>query len=138
MSKQQTNSTKKIILIHLVSLAVLLLEFVLCRFVFFSFHGMKEWPLVLFFAGMVVLLLSAVNGKKLVSVFTAMGYFLGFWAGVLFSSKGQDAGGGATNNLWILWTVVFVVCILAGIITETVIKWWKLTRSCTIMKEKEQ
>ncbi len=146
MSKQQMKIKKhwknkeKRRVVHLVSLVVLLLEFVLCRFAFFSFHGMKEWPLVLFLVGIVVLVFSMFHKKNYnyVPVFTVIGYFVGFWAGVLFSSKGQDAGGGATNNFWILWTVVFVGCILAGVITETARKWWKLTRPCTIMKEKEE
>ena len=42
MSKVQEflQKHKKLLLVHLISVGVLLLEFVLCRYVFFTLHGM--------------------------------------------------------------------------------------------------
>ena len=111
---------------NLISFGILLLGFVLCRFVFFELHGMKEWPLDLWIAGTVVILASLIARKQLVPWFTAVGYLLGFFAGLIFHTEGSDPSGGRTDNLWQIWTVVFAVCILAGIIFEIAMKWRKL------------
>ena len=42
----------------------------------------------------------------------------GFAAGLIFGVDGVDHGGGATNNWWIIWTVVFLTAIGAGIVLE--------------------
>ena len=119
---------KPVYLAHLVSLGILLFGFVLCRFVFFGLHGMKEWPVDLLVAGFVVLLVSLLAKKQFIPWFTASGYLLGFIAGVIFHTEGFDPGGGKTDNLWQIWTAVFVVCILAGIVFEIVMKWRKLLK----------
>ena len=119
---------KRLLMTHLISLGVLLLSFVLCRYAFFHLHGMKEWPVDLLIAGLVVLLLSLFAKKKYVPWFTSIGYLLGFWLGIIFHSEGFDPGGGRTDNLWIIWTAVLFLCILAGILYEIWIKWRKLLK----------
>ena len=117
---------KKLLLTHGISFGILLIGFLMCRFAFFELHGMREWPFDLWIAGVVVILVSMMAKKQLVPWFTTVGYFLGFLAGVIFHTEGVDPGGGRTDNLWQIWMVVFVVCILAGVIFEIVIKWWRL------------
>lgn len=116
---------KKLLLTHGISFGILLIGFLMCRFVFFELHGMREWPLDLWIAGTVVILASLIARKQLVPWFTAVGYLLGFFAGLIFHTEGSDPGGGRTDNLWQIWTVVFAVCILAGFIFEIVMKWRK-------------
>jgi len=119
---------KKVLTNHLISLGILLLGFVLCRFAFFGFHGMKEWPLDLLIAGLAVLLISLLARKKYFPWFVSCGYHIGFWFGAIFHTEGFDPGGGRTDNLWQIWTVVFAVCILAGIVFEIVMKWRRLLK----------
>jgi len=126
--KALLQQNKKVLLAHLISFGILVLGFVLCRYVFFDLHGMKEWPVDLFIVGLAVLLISLLARKQYVPWFTAIGYVLGFWAGVLFHTEGTDPGGGKTDNLWIIWIVVFLVCILAGILYEIWMKWRKLLK----------
>ena len=119
---------KKVLLAHLICLGILLLGFVLCRYVFFYLHGMKEWPVDLFIVGLAALLVSLFARKQYVPWFTAGGYVLGFLLGIVFHAEGTDTGGGKTDNLWIIWTVVLAVCILAGILYEIWMKWRKLLK----------
>ena len=49
---------KKNIILHLLSLCVLCIGFVLCRYMFFDIHGMKAWPVDLFVVGIVFLVIS--------------------------------------------------------------------------------
>ena len=109
---------KKNLILHLISLGVLCVGYFLTRYVFFDLHGMKQWPLMLFVCGAVVIAGSLFVRAKQVPVFTALSYIGGFAAGALFQTDGVDAGGGGTNNLWIIWTVVFVCFTLASIFTE--------------------
>lgn len=109
---------KKNIILHLLSLCVLCIGFVLCRYMFFDIHGMKAWPVDLFVVGIVFLVISFFLKYKITPICTSAAYLIGFIAGATFQTDGVDAGGGTTNNLWIIWTVVFVCIILAGIICE--------------------
>jgi len=126
--KALLQQNKKVLFAHLICLGILLLGFVLCRYVFFDLHGMKEWPVDLFIAGLVALLVSLFARKQYVPWFTAGGYVFGFLLGVLFHAEGTDPGGGKTDNLWIIWTVVLAVCILAGILCEIWMKWRTLLK----------
>lgn len=120
---------KKLLLVHGFSLGLLLLGFVICRYVVFgTIHGMKEWPFDLLVVGMIVWLAAFLTRKQYVSLFTALGYSLGFLLGALFHTEGIDPGGGKTDNLWIIWTVVFLGFILTGSILEVIMKWRKLLK----------
>ncbi len=112
---------RKNILIHLLSLCVLGIGFVLCRYVFLDVHSMKQWPEVLFGVGLVAVVLSFLLQGKTTPIFTALAYILGFAAGVIFQTDGVDAGGARTNDLWIIWTGVFLCLIVVGIIGERII-----------------
>lgn len=109
---------KKNLILHLVSLSILCVGYVLARYIFLDLHGMKQWPLVLFVCGIVVIGISLIAKAKQVPIFTALSYIVGFVAGAIFQTDGLDARGGRTNNLWIIWTVVFVCFTLASILTE--------------------
>ena len=109
---------KKNFILHLICLGILCVGYVLTRYVFFDLHGMKTWPLVLFVCGIVVIGISFIAKAKQVPIFTAMSYIAGFAVGAIFQTDGLDAGGGKTNNLWIIWTVVFVCFTLAAILTD--------------------
>ena len=126
--KALLQQNKKVLLAHLICLGILLIGFVLCRYVFFDLHGMKEWPVDLFIAGLVALLVSLFARKQYVPWFTAGGYVFGFLLGVLFHTEGTDPGGGKTDNLWSIWMLVFLGCIMAGFLFEVVMKWWKLLK----------
>ena len=126
--KEVIQQYKSIMVVYVVSLGILLLGFVLFRFVFFGLHGMKEWPVILLVTGVIVLLLSLLTRRKYVPWFTAGGYLFGFFGGIIFHKEGLDPGGGRTDNLWQIWTITFVFCIVAGGITEVVMKWRKLLK----------
>lgn len=130
MSKVQEflQKNKQLFVSHLYSFGVLVLGFLLCRYVFFFLHGMEEWPVDLLIVGIVVQLVSLLARKRYISWFSAAGYFIGFWLGVILHKEGFDPGGGRTDNLWQIWTIVFLVSIFAGVIYEIVIKWRKLLR----------
>jgi len=109
---------RKRLVLCLISLAVLCVGFVIIRYTLFSAHGMKEWPLLLFIVGLLVISVSYFIGARQVPVFTTLSYIIGYAIGAIFQTNGVDPGGGSTNNLWIIWTVVFACFTLASILTE--------------------
>ena len=119
---------KKIFLIHLISIGILVISFVLCRYAFFGLRGMNEWPFTLLLFGLAALLLSLLARKKCAPWFISAGYFIGFWIAVIFHTHGFDPGGGKTDNFWGIWMVAFFACILVGIFFEVGLKWWKLLK----------
>lgn len=112
----------------LASLAMLL-SFIFCRYVFFDLHGMKQWPFYLFVFGLMITLIGAVFEARCVMLLTATGYIGGFALGILFGVDHADSGGGRSNNMWVIWTVSFLIIILVGIIWELLNKQMLKNRS---------
>lgn len=105
-------------MIHVLSLGALCIGFILCRYVFFDIHGMKQWPVILFGIGIIAIVISFILNGKISPVCTAFSYMAGFMVGIMFQSDGTDAGGTPANNLWIIWMAVFVCLILSGMIYD--------------------
>ncbi len=117
-------------MIYFISLCMLCIEFILCRYVFFEIHGMKDWSLILFLFGLFVMVISFLLKARLVSIFTAIAYMVGWIAGIIFQTNDVDLGGGRTNSLWILWTVVFIFSVILSVLIQLiVIKKRKLIKS---------
>ena len=111
---KNTNSNKK----HLISLGVLCIGFVFIRYILLELHGMKQWPLVLCIAAIMVIGFSYIVNAKIVPLTTALSYIVGFDVGYLLQADGVDAGGGRTSNLWIIWTAVMFGAIVLSVIIE--------------------
>lgn len=117
--------SKKNIFVHLLSLCVLFIGFVLCRYEFFYIHGNIGLPACLFIIGTVSVVISFFFKGKIIPICTAFAYIVGFIVGAVFQTNGVDVGGGTTNNLWIIWIVVFACLTLVGIIYEKFIGYVK-------------
>ena len=105
---------KKFNKISVVSLLILILSFTVVRYAVFGIHGMKQLPLVLGLLIAVELIVLCFTKVKIVPLISAISYPLGFAIGCLFQISGLDAGGGATNNLWIIWIgTIFVMNIIS-------------------------
>ena len=64
--------------------SILLVEFLLCRFILFDWHGMKDFPLLLFLFGMGVIFLSLPSVSHSIRFSVPIGYAVGFFSGILF------------------------------------------------------
>jgi len=101
---------------------VLLLSCLLCRFVFFEMHGMKDWPWILLIFGLTVLLISMFLFSQKVIICTATGYIIGFVVAVIFSSDyyatyyGPEIVVLRENNFWSIWTLAYLAVIVAGVL----------------------
>ena len=100
------------------SLIILLLEYFICRYLFFDLHGMREFPQLLLLVGVVFLLLAAAGGLKIFSISVLTGYPLGFICGMALQSYGTDPGGGRTSNGWIIWGGIFLACVVVGVLID--------------------
>ena len=107
--KKSTN-----VAVHLVSAAIVVVDFLLCRYVFFDLHGMKDWPGFMLGLEIAVLAVSFLLRGQHLPLISANGYLSGFVAGLVFHSKGFDPGGGRTNNLWLIWLLVWLAVVLIG------------------------
>ena len=105
---------RKNLICGLLSIAGLSISYILCRFVFFDIHGMKQWPTILAIASFVVILLSLIFKNRVTMAMAAAGYLVGFAVGAIFQSHSYDQGGGEINNYWIIWTIVVVVSMVIG------------------------
>ncbi|MCD8117709.1 MAG: hypothetical protein LUE21_11505 [Oscillospiraceae bacterium] len=105
----------------LLSVGILFLSFVLCRFAFFDLHRMKDWPVVLLIAGGAILGVSALFRSRYLPLFAALGYPLSFAAGVIFQYDYAGPAGGMTlNSIWIIWTAVYALVLCIGAVMEMI------------------
>ena len=116
--KEYILKNKKSVKNHMLALGILLVGFILGRYVFFDVHGMKEFPVVLLMLGLLVMVVSVVTTKKLLPYFISLGYIVGFVFGFIFQVTKIDTNGVSVNNLWVIWAVVYVAFIVLGVICE--------------------
>ena len=116
--KEYMLNNKKSVVNHVIALGILLVGFILGRYVFFDVHGMKEFPVVLLILGLVVMVISGLSTKKIIPYFISVGYIIGFVLGFIFQETKIDANGVSVNNLWVIWAVVYVAFIVLGVICE--------------------
>lgn len=105
-------------IIPLAMTLVLGISYWLIRCVFFDLHGMKDWPDFLAVLTLLVLAAALIKRKTWLSLAAGFGYPCGFITGFLFNQEGLDPGGGRTSNMWIIWTVCWIIFIIAGIVIE--------------------
>ena len=122
MNKLKNNSTRKRIIYPIAASVLLFICFLLCRYCFFNLHGMKDWPVILFTFGLIVIIVSALFNSRKVMICTPIGYIMGFVLGMLFNTDSLDPGGGILNNAWIIWTTSFLMLIIIGVVLEVVTK----------------
>lgn len=115
---------KKKLIQTALSIIILLFEFWICRYVFFQWHGMKQFPFFLLTLGSAVVLIAAIFSSKAMSVAALLGYILGFFSNMILRSYGIDPGGGRTSNGWIIWGGIFLTFVLLGIVIE-IVQWKK-------------
>ena len=96
----------------------LFVSFLLCRYVLLGLHGMKQWPVIMFLFGLIFIVIAAIFDGRKVMICTVAGYIGGFVLGMLFNNYGVDQGGGRTSNAWKIWTVSFIVIMIAGILWQ--------------------
>ena len=116
--KEYILNNKKSVVNHVIALGILLVGFILGRYVFFDVHGMKEFPAVLLIFGFVIMVISGLSTKKIFPYFISVGYIIGFVFGLIFQVTKMDANGVSVNNLWVIWAVVYVAFIVLGVICE--------------------
>ena len=106
------------------SAALLFAGYVLTRYVLFDLHGMKQWPLTLLVIGGLAAGVAWILQARLMPLVASAAYTISFFIGVLLQTNSIDAGGMATNNLWIIWTGVYLISILIAFIAEMVGQSW--------------
>ena len=102
------------IALYLSSAAILLVDFLLCRYLFFDLHGMKDWPVVMLGLEIAVLMISFLFKGRYLPLISVNGYLAGFVVGLVLCTDGVDPGGGRTNNLWLIWLLVWLAVVLIG------------------------
>ncbi len=104
----------------LISLSILMIGFMLIRYHLFELHGMIQWPLIMMFICLTMIIFSFAAKAVITPLSASVSYIAGFFIAYLFQSDGTDPGGGRTNNLWIIWTMAIIVTIIVSSIYEFV------------------
>ena len=111
---------RKHIRTHILALSITILGYILCRFVLFATHGMKDIPDYLALFTALTVSVSFLLGGKLIPIITALAYPLCFAIAYIFQRNGFDPGGGRTNNLWSIWVITYIICFLTSLCLEAV------------------
>ena len=120
--KEYIAKNKVSLISHVIGLGILMVGFVLGRYVFFDVHGMKEFPVTLLVLGLAVMPISVLTSKKVLPYFISAGYLIGFVFGFIFQVTKMDANGVSVNNLWVIWAGVYVAFIIVGFLCDAFLK----------------
>ncbi len=90
----------------------LLLFYLLIRYPLFFIHGMKDWPLFMFFLAALSMLVFWFMDKRKMIFPGALFYILSFIAARFFSSKSLDLGGGKLDSTWKLWLIFYLLALI--------------------------
>lgn len=101
---------------------LLFISFLLCRYVFFDLHQMKQFPLVLFLLGLSIISVASIFNKPKLAICTVLGYSAGFTMGLLFDVDWTDSHGTKMTSTWIWFVVVMLLFICIGVIWEVISK----------------
>lgn len=105
--------------IGLLSMAILIASFLICRFALFDMHKMKQFPLVLLIAGGLFIGISMLFGCSRFPLFASLGYPVSFAAGLSFRQDYADPTGAMTlSSMWIIFLTVYLVIMCIGIVVE--------------------
>lgn len=107
---------------RLMLLMVLILSFGLIRFVLFTQHGMKDWPVVMLVVGSVLLLISFLLKLDITYCLMSVGYVFSYLMGFVFQSDSYDLGGGLLNDLWKIWLISYLSFFVVGIFVDIIAK----------------
>jgi hypothetical protein len=94
----------------------------LCRYTFFDLHGMKQWPNLLAFTSIFLLVIAAIFGNRIISAAIVIGYMGGFIIAMIFNTDDIGPHGGRINNAWIIWGAIFLLSILIGFVLSLITK----------------
>lgn len=100
-----------------------------------SWHGMSEFPLSLYIAGVIVIIIAALFYCREVIVSVPAGYIFGhtfaFFLNNDYSGAGDPAGIMSYNNAWVIWMVTFASCIAIGLMLAAISRHIKRNKKTT-------
>lgn len=95
---------------------IIIINYILTRFVFFNLHNMKDWTdfMTLLSACLTCILL--LSNNIVGSIFSSIGNIISFFIGLNFYTEKIDYITGNTNNMWLIWTVSYIIIVIIGIV----------------------
>ena len=114
----KNNNTRTRLLWVMGTVLSLVISFLISRYIFFEFHGNKQWHIAMLITALIVTGVAAIFDGRITMVSTVIGYLGGFALGLIFSTDRIDPGGGALNNWWAIWAIAFIAIIVIGVIWE--------------------
>ena len=106
--------------VHLLSLAALILGFILSILIRADQNGIGGTGKMLALFALIVCACSFLMGGKLIPLITSCGYFITFLFAFFFQRNGVDPGGGTTNNFGKLWIISFAIVFVLSLYLESV------------------
>ncbi len=105
------------------SISLFVIFYIICRFITFDIHQMKEGPLIVALAGIIILPITYIFKLNFTTITATLGYIIAYIIGVIFNTNGVDPSGGTTNNLWIIWIISYWIFIGLGILIDIIFKY---------------
>ena len=68
-----------------------------------------------------IIIISFGLKAKMTSITSSISYIIGFFFAYIFQKDGVDNGGGRTNNLWIIWTMIIIMAVIVSGIVEYIL-----------------
>lgn len=102
--------------VSIISLIIVIINYVLTRFIFFDLHQMKDFTdtMTLLSACLTVIFLLSDN---ILSCFvSSISNIIGFVLGYMFNTTTIDYITGNTNNFWLIWIGSYIILVILSML----------------------
>ena len=97
---------------------IIVISYILVRYVFFEMHKMKDFPDTLALIASALTALLIMTNKNITAVFSSFGYIVGFYIGSIYHKSYVDIVTGKSDNLWLIWLISYVIIIGVGFVLD--------------------
>ena len=102
--------------ISIIYLVIVLITYILTRFIFFNVHGMKEFPNTMILLSGALTCLFILSNNYVAATCSSLGNLLSFFIGMMFHKSYVDVITGNNDNFWLIWLVSYIIVVILGMV----------------------
>ena len=95
---------------------LIIINYILTRFIYFNVHGMKDFPNTMSLLSAALTCLFILSENNISAICSTIGNTIGFFIGLMFYSVKVDYITGNTSNLWLIWGISYFIVVILGMV----------------------
>lgn len=106
----------KKIKLSILIVTIIIINYILTRFIFFNMHGMKQFADTMTLLSTCISCILLLSNNIAGSLCSSIGNIVGFIIGINFYTEKIDFITGNTNNIWSIWLISYIIIVGIGML----------------------